>query len=86
MPLNVKNDEAHSLAKELAELTGQSITVAVTKALKDAVAKARAGRRDHVDRIIAEIDAVATHCASLPVLDSRSPEEILGYDEHGLPS
>ena len=30
--------------------------------------------------------AIARHCASLPDIDTRSPDEILGYDEHGLPS
>jgi hypothetical protein len=28
---------------------------------------------------------IADHCAALPVLDARSPDEILGYDEHGVP-
>jgi len=83
MPLNVKNDEAHRLAKELAELTGESITQAVTQALKDAVAKARLRRRASTERLISELDEIAGHCASLPVLDPRSPEEILGYDERG---
>lgn len=86
MPLNVKNDEAHRLARELAELTGDSITEAVTKVLRDAVAKARLSRRSTVERILAEVDEVTAHFASLPVLDTRSPEEILGYDERGLPS
>ena len=86
MQLNVRNQEAHQLAKELAKLTGQSITDAVTRVLRDAVAKARAERHDRVKRVMAEIDAITAHCASLPRLDSRSPEEILGYDEHGLPS
>ena len=86
MPLNVKNDQAHSLAKELAELTGQSITDAVTKALKDAVARARAGRKGHVERVMAQVDEITAHFASLPILDHRSDEEILGYDEKGMPS
>jgi antitoxin VapB len=85
MPLNVKNDEAHRLAKELAELTGESITEAVTGALRDAVAKARLRRHASTERLISELDEIARHCASLPVLDPRSPEEILGYDEQGLP-
>ena len=34
----------------------------------------------------ARINAIVEHCASLPVLDDRSPEEILGYDENGLPT
>ncbi len=86
MPLNIKNDEAHSLAKELAQLTGRSITDAVTTALKDAVAKARVTRRSHVERVIAEIDEITAHFATLPVLDARSDDEILGYDEKGMPS
>jgi hypothetical protein len=32
-----------------------------------------------------ELDEIALHCSRLPVRDSRTPEEILGYDEHGLP-
>jgi hypothetical protein len=30
--------------------------------------------------------AIADHCASLPVLDTRSEDEIMGWDENGLPS
>jgi hypothetical protein len=29
--------------------------------------------------------AIALHCASLPVLDHRTPDEIIGYDENGIP-
>lgn len=32
-----------------------------------------------------ELEEIAEHCANLPVLDSRTPDEILGYDPHGLP-
>ena len=85
MPLNIKNDEAHSLARELAELTGRSLTDAVTEALKEAVVKARQRRHATVERTVAEIADIAEHCSSLPVLDPRSPEEILGYDERGMP-
>lgn len=31
-----------------------------------------------------ELDEIAKHCACLPVLDARTPDEILGYDEHGF--
>lgn len=40
----------------------------------------RAGRD-----LCAELDEIARHCASLPVVDDREPDDILGYDEHGLP-
>jgi antitoxin VapB len=43
-------------------------------------------RRDRVQRRLAdELDEIAQHCARLPALDPRTPDEILGYDEHGLP-
>jgi hypothetical protein len=35
--------------------------------------------------LVDELDAIALHCASLPVLDARTADEILGYDERGLP-
>ena len=35
--------------------------------------------------LVEELDRIAMHCARLPVQDSRTPDEILGYDEHGLP-
>ena len=43
-------------------------------------------RRDHQGQsLAAELEAIAEHCANLPVLDDRSADEILGYDERGLP-
>lgn len=33
-----------------------------------------------------DLETIALHCSRIPVRDSRTPEEILGYDEHGLPS
>ncbi len=32
-----------------------------------------------------ELEDIANRCAGLPVVDVRSADEILGYDEHGLP-
>jgi len=82
VPLNIKNPEAHDLARELADLTGSSVTRAVTDALRDAVGRAR---HAHGVRSVDELDAIGLHCASLPVLDKRQAEEIMGYDDTGLP-
>jgi len=84
MHLNIKNDDTYQLAAELASLTGETLTATVTIALRERLdrVKRRRGRRSLVD----ELDEIALHCAALPVLDDRSDEEILGYDEHGLPS
>lgn len=37
-------------------------------------------------RLADQLDQLAKKCAALPVLDERQPDEILAYDEDGLPS
>ena len=83
MHLNIKNDEAHKLATELAELTGESLTSAVTLALRERLARER--RRRRTDRIAARLMAIGSQFAALPDT-GRSPDEILGYDDHGAPT
>jgi antitoxin VapB len=83
MALNIRNAEAERLATELAKQTGESKTEAVTKALRDRLARVRRERTKR--RLADELEEIAEHCASLPVLDGRSAEEILGYNEVGLP-
>ena len=82
MALNIRNTETERLAAELAKQTGETKTEAVTKALRDRLARLRRRPRRH---LADELERIAEHCASLPVLDPRPAEEILGYDEHGLP-
>jgi antitoxin VapB len=43
-------------------------------------------KRENKEALLADIRAIVDHFASLPVLDTRSADEILGYDENGLPS
>ena len=81
--LNIKNDEAHKLATELAGLTGESLTSAVTLALRERLARER--RRRRPDRVAAQLMKIGSRYAALPDT-GRSPEEILGYDGHGLPT
>ena len=83
MALNIRNPETERLAETLAKLTGETKTQAVTKALRDRLERIR--RRRSGRRLADELDEIALHCASLPILDKRDAEEILGYDEHGLP-
>jgi antitoxin VapB len=82
MAMNIRNPEAERLAAELARQTGETKTEAVIKALKDRLARVRRERSKR--RLADELEEIAEHCASLPVLDSRSADEILGYDERGL--
>lgn len=75
--------ERAKLADALARLTGETKTDAVTKALRDRLARVR---RERAKRSLAdELDELAQQCAALPVLDRRSDDEILGYDDTGTP-
>jgi antitoxin VapB len=81
--LNIKNDEAHGLAAALAELTGESLTVAVTSALRDRLERER--RRREGAKIAARLMAIGARYAAAPDAGAGPPDEILGYDENGLP-
>jgi antitoxin VapB len=83
MALNIKDPKTDTLARELAQTTGETITEAVTVAVQERLDRLRAGRRSR--RLADELDEIALRCAALPVLDERSEDEILGYDLDGLP-
>lgn len=83
MALNIKSDEAHRLAKELAEVRGTTLTEAVTDALAASL-EAEPGDLEP-ELLAAEVAEIQRFVASLPDQDPRTPEEVLGYDEQGLP-
>lgn len=83
MPLSIKNPEADRLARELAETTGETLTEAVLTALRERLQRVTGRRRTRGLR--EEIARMQERIARLPVLDKRSDDEILGYDERGLP-
>ena len=83
MALSIKNQETERLARELAKRTGVSITEAIRIALREQLAREE-GKRSAL-RVRDELLAIGRRRAALPDLDRRSPEEILGYDEIGLP-
>jgi len=84
MALSIKDLETERLAKALAEKTGETITMATRRALEERLRRlANAGNRDV---LLDELAASRRRWAKLRVLDNRSADEILGYDEDGLPS
>ncbi|MDE2667664.1 MAG: type II toxin-antitoxin system VapB family antitoxin [Acidobacteriota bacterium] len=83
MPLNIKDADTHALARRLASLTGESLTQAVKRAVLERLEQVEKTRR--AVRLADELDHIALHCAGLPRHDRRSAEEIIGYDERGLP-
>lgn len=80
--LNIKNPEARRLALELSRITGETMSDVVTAALRERLE--RQTRQKRKKGLAAELTAIADELARLPVLDSRSLEDML-YDEAGLP-
>ncbi|MBI4859054.1 MAG: type II toxin-antitoxin system VapB family antitoxin [Candidatus Riflebacteria bacterium] len=79
MPLSIKNRKAETLAAEVAKETGETLTDAVIHALEERLERIR-GKRTSPD-LVQDILEISKRCASLPNLDKRSPDEILGYDD-----
>jgi antitoxin VapB len=84
MVLSIKDPEADQLARQLARMTGESITEAVKTALRDRLEHEQRRRDRKLDR--ARIDRIVVGIADLPVTDARAPDELIGYDDAGLPT
>jgi antitoxin VapB len=82
--LNIKNARTIRAAAELAELTGESLTGAVTVAVEERLQREKR-LRDKKGRA-ARLLAIGKEYSALPDRDTRTPEEIIGYDENGLPT
>jgi antitoxin VapB len=83
MPLSIKNDATERLARKVADVTGESLTEAIQKALEERWERLAAKRRDRL--LASQVEDLLRRVDALPVLDSRSADEILGYEEHGMP-
>lgn len=83
MGLNLKNRETYRLARELADLTGESMTAAVTEALRERLQRVREARGEGLaDRLL----AIGRDCSAHLREPFRSVEHgDLLYDERGLP-
>lgn len=82
MALNIKDEEADKLARELAARTGETLTQAVVTALRERLkretAKAPLRLRD-------DIMEISRRASALRRKTQQTPEEIIGYDERGVP-
>ena len=83
MPLSLKNPEAERLAREVASRTGETLTTAIVVALRERLARLR--HRPNTRRLRDDLREIGERCAALPTLDERPADEIIGYDERGLP-
>lgn len=85
MSLNIKNPATVALADELARRQGISKTAAIHQALNERLHRLGFGDTAR-ERLLADLRAIRERVARLPELDRRSDEEIIGYDEHGIPN
>lgn len=83
MALSLKDKETDRLAREVAALTGETLTQAIRKALAERLERVRLQCGDST-RLADRLMEIGRHCAALPDVDTRSPDEIIGYDENGL--
>jgi antitoxin VapB len=82
--LTIKDPETDRLARRLARLTGESITESVKVALSQRLEREERRQGKRIDR--AKIAEIVASIAALPVVDTRSPDELIGYDDAGLPA
>ncbi|HEY2783059.1 MAG TPA: type II toxin-antitoxin system VapB family antitoxin [Steroidobacteraceae bacterium] len=82
MSLNIKDPEAHELARKIAEQTGETMTRVVTEALRERLSRLAKGRKR--DTLAADLLAIGRRCAA--TLKKKPVDHAaLLYDEHGLP-
>lgn len=84
MALSIKDRETELLARRLAERTGETITVATKRALEERLR--RTGSDARKAALLEDMEAMQRRLSALPVLDNRTPDEIVGYDENGIPN
>ena len=83
MALNIKDAATERSVRELAALTGETVTAAIRHAAEERLQRVR---RKHAGRSLAEeILEIGRRCAALPDRETRTADEILGYGAHGLP-
>nr|WP_247750312.1 type II toxin-antitoxin system VapB family antitoxin [Rhizobium sp. 16-449-1b] len=83
--MNIKNPATVALVDELARRQGISKTAAIHQALTERLH--RLGHADvPKDRMLDELRAIRKRIAQLPELEKRSDEDIVGFDEHGIPN
>ncbi|MDR6758758.1 antitoxin VapB [Mycoplana sp. BE70] len=84
MALSIKDYDTEQLARRLAERTGESITLATKRALEERLRRLGSDMRKNA--LLEDLEAIQRRWNALPILDNRTADEILGYDENGLPS
>jgi antitoxin VapB len=83
MALHIQDPETDRLARELSAVTGETITQAVNFALRERLKHIGAQTPSEAE-YIARIKEITARVAAMPILDTRTEDEILGYNDQGL--
>jgi antitoxin VapB len=84
MAISIKSMEAERIAREIAAQTGESLTGAILTSLQERLARLNNQRRTQV--LTSQLDDILRRVDAMPILDTRPEDEILGYDDDGLPN
>lgn len=84
MALSIKDPETEKLARALAAHTGESITVATRRAIEERLKRTKAQLRKAA--LLEDMEAMQRRLNALPVLDPRNADDLIGYDENGVPN
>ncbi len=84
MALSIKSIQAERLVRDIAAKTGESLTGAILTALQERLDRLRNQRRTQV--LTSQLDDILRRVDAMPTLDTRPEDEILGYDDDGLPN
>ncbi|WP_369719964.1 type II toxin-antitoxin system VapB family antitoxin [Bradyrhizobium sp. LLZ17] len=83
MALSIEDSETERLARSLAQLTGETVEIATKRALEERLSRIDNQRRKTA--LLEDMVAIRRRWSELPVVADRTPDEIVGYDKHGLP-
>ncbi|MEK7862986.1 MAG: type II toxin-antitoxin system VapB family antitoxin [Chloroflexota bacterium] len=83
MALSIRNRRVERLARDLARRSGENMTRAIERSLEERLARLRPEKEKLA--LSRKIRRIVRSISGLPDLDTRTADEILGYDEHGLP-
>lgn len=86
MGLSIKNAEVERMAREIAARRGVTMTEALRQVLAEEVERQRAAREAAVHAKFEELMEIAGRVAAMPDVSDLTDDEILGYDENGIPS
>ena len=81
MSLNINDQRAEKLARDLALETGENITQVIIQSLKERLERFK--KRGDSKKKFKDIMSISKRCSSLPDIDKRSEDEILGYNDEG---